>query len=367
MLAGFTTEQSVGRFSAITQHPAEQELTTAARKTASIFSLLAPSFATSHLTSRKALTTLGIRTVSGTRIIKGLILLLAVVATFTPVPQKIRATGTLQAVSRSAYYAPINGIVQQVGVQEGDWVKPNQPLLRLTSADLRQQLDQLSGDLQYLGDQITELRGLRLRADSMSSQEMDRVDAELQKLESRQRTTEMQLNLLKAQQDKLTILATSAGRIATWDLENRLLHRPVQTGQLLTTVFEPDGPWELQLAIPSRRLGLIESTLQKQSTGDFKVPVQFHLTSHPERILDANLIKIASSTSSAGSPLEATYRKARQADQIFATASLDASQLPSRKDGAVVYATIDCGYVPAVWLCFRDALWSISSRIKMML
>jgi hypothetical protein len=46
------------------------------------------------------------------------------------------------------------------------------------------------------------------------------------------------------------------GQVVTWDLKNRLpIGRPVNRGQVLLCVADPDGPWQLELHMPEHRVG----------------------------------------------------------------------------------------------------------------
>ncbi len=40
-----------------------------------------------------------------------------------------------------------------------------------------------------------------------------------------------------------------------WDAEQSLMHRPVVTGQRVMTIADPSQDWELELAMPERRMG----------------------------------------------------------------------------------------------------------------
>jgi hypothetical protein len=46
-----------------------------------------------------------------------------------------------------------------------------------------------------------------------------------------------------------------AGEVVTWDIHNRLIKRPVQRGQVLVRVADPDGPWQLEVYMPENHMG----------------------------------------------------------------------------------------------------------------
>ena len=46
-----------------------------------------------------------------------------------------------------------------------------------------------------------------------------------------------------------------AGQVITWDLYNRLNQRPVERGQLLLQIADPENEWQLELKVPDDRIG----------------------------------------------------------------------------------------------------------------
>lgn len=274
-----------------------------------------------------------------------------------PVPQQISATAILQPQTKVPYYAPMAGTVAEVFVDEGQWVVQGQPLVRLSSRQLDQEIDQLEGELQLVEDQITSRSNLLNRGNDLKSNARDRLEGELEQLRISQRSLSQQLGLLRRQQSELLVVAYQAGRVSSWDLRNRLQLRPVIAGESLLATYQPEGRWKLRLSIPDRRIGLVTQMLESGSKG---VLVRFSLSSHPDEVHDAFVMKLASHASQqsrqAGAPVTSV---------VYADAILDDSVLSIKKDGAVAHATIECGRVPLVWLVVRDAYWAVSSRIRM--
>ena len=48
-----------------------------------------------------------------------------------------------------------------------------------------------------------------------------------------------------------------------WDAEQSLIHRPVVTGQRVMTIADPHGDWELELAMPERRMGHVREAVDE--------------------------------------------------------------------------------------------------------
>ena len=76
-------------------------------------------------------------------------------------------------------------------------------------------------------------------------------------MEQKQLAFDNQWALYKIKQLELDVKSPINGLVVTWDLRNRLIHRPVQRGQVLLRVADPDGPWQLELHMPENRVGHI--------------------------------------------------------------------------------------------------------------
>ena len=68
--------------------------------------------------------------------------------------------------------------------------------------------------------------------------------------------------------------------MVTWDLNNRLIRRPVQRGQTLLRVADPDGPWQLELHVPENRMGFITAA-QRDRTWAKDLKVTYILATEP--------------------------------------------------------------------------------------
>lgn len=288
-----------------------------------------------------------------------LVALLAAIACF-PVSQQISATAILQPRNKQMYYAPATAVVTQVMVAEGQTVTSGTPLLQLTSHDLDNQLESLQIELTKTEGEIAEKTSRLNRGDGLSPLQRDQLEFNLRELDSARRSTQLQIANVQQRVDELTIQARAEGTIATWDLKNRLLNHPVQAGQLLASTFDPDDQWSLWLSIPDHRAGLVAAALDSSATSAVKV--RFSLASHPDQILEAFAVDMAPQVTVHSSDPHATAARVVRTEALIG----DASALPLKKDGAIARATIDCGQVPLVWLVFRDAVWAISSRIRML-
>lgn len=285
---------------------------------------------------------------------------LAVIIAGFPLPQQISATATLIPVEKVPYYAPYDGVVREVLVNEGDSVQKGRVLLQLVSHELSTQYDALIGELRLNEDRQEQLEDLLNRGTELSQIERNQLEGDLQLLQIQSQTKQQDRQVINKQLQELRIDAIAEGVVATWNLSNRLLNRPVVAGDLLVTTYVPEGRWKLQLAIPDYRVGIVASRLSALEGEGQGIPVSFSLSSHPDQLQKAALIRLGSHT------IRSTAEGAgNEKSVVLGEAMLDVKKLPLAKDGAIARATIDCGKVPAIWLMVRDAYWAISSRVQM--
>jgi hypothetical protein len=287
------------------------------------------------------------------------LLSLATLVAFFPVAQQVSVTASLQPVSKQMYYAPAAGIVSEVLVDEGESIQKGTPLLRLTSHELESQLENLQIELKKNRGQIEEKTSRLNRGNNLTAREKDLLEFERREYQTTEQALELQRSELSERLAELSIVARQAGTIATWDLRNRLLHHPVQAGQLLTSTFAPEDKWRLQLSIPDYRVGLVATALERSPQK--AVPVHFSLTSYPDQVLEAYAVSLAPQVTT-------HYESAAVHSRVVRTEAVipNSAALPLKKDGAIARATLDCGKTPLCWLVFRDAYWALSSRIRML-
>lgn len=277
---------------------------------------------------------------------------LAIVIAVFPVPQQVTVTALLEPLEKQSYYAPTAALVDVVHVDQDSSVRRGDVLLELVDQQLQSQLDQLLGQQTETRSQIAQIQNTLSRNSQLPTMQRDQLEAEKEQLTIAASTLVAQLQILQNQLSEMRVVARQDGQIASWDVRNRLSDRPVQAGQLLLTTFRPDGPWRLQLSVPEYRVGLISQAIAANAGG---APMQFSLSSHPGETRQGRVTSLGSQSmrDSAGQTL------------VLASARIESETLPIKKDGAVARATIDCGRIPAVWLVLRDAILTISSRLKM--
>ena len=147
-------------------------------------------------------------------------------------------------------YAPLDGQIAQVFVHGGNRVRAGDPLLELRN-------DKLSTELLVARNELQEKRQLHetLRAQIQSLDQRAanadeiRLRGQFLRLEVEIRGAEKRLAAIEAQLTQLVIRSPIAGTVVTFEVEDTLMSRPVDRGNLLLDVMNVDGGWQLELEI----------------------------------------------------------------------------------------------------------------------
>lgn len=281
--------------------------------------------------------------------------LFAVIAglTFTPYDFELSATGQLTPSARHEKFAPINGIVASIEVPDAPHprVKKDQVILTLQNDQLDQQIQQLESQMKQSRAKFQAARD-RLRAQRSKLTELERQQLqaeETQELQNESHYREL-LQLKVAQKDKLQILSPIDGEIVNWDLYGRLLKRPIQEGQNLVTIVDPNSPWEIELQLPEARFKHVYEAYQ-----DGDVIATYWLHSAPGRKLTGKVTYLdpyAGVTGEEGNTM------------IVRIAVEDGAIADELKvNGTKVTARLDCGTRSVGYTLFHDVWDTIQSRV----
>lgn len=271
-----------------------------------------------------------------------------------PVPDHVSVVAVLEATQKQLYYAPAQAIVQRVLVDSHQSVKAGDTLLELSDTQLESRLDDLTGRRMTAVAQLAQDQSSLKRRHELTSLQTDELESRIEQLKITTRSLDEQLRILRLQSSQLQIIARSDAIVTSWDARNRLEGRPVVAGQLLLTACSEESPWRLQLSIPEGNTGYIQDALSKSPEG---LPVRFSLNSHPDDVKTGRLIGLS----------KQLVKEETGTKKVLGTVLVDASTLPSKTEGAVVRAAVDCGRVAAAWLVFRDAYRVANAWVQMTL
>lgn len=211
---------------------------------------------------------------------------------FWPARFYVTAQGTLIPLRRHRIYAPHNGIIEEIYVRPHQTVSVGMPLARMRDYQLESQIHQVQRE-QVLVEEKLRLGNRRIRTDEARQRFTNREgDLPLGVLEQELAHLSKQQSLLEKQKQELLITSPMKGQILTWQVDDRLLQRPVPFGRLLMEIADTEGPWKLELNLPNRRIGHL-LTAMKNADGE-RLKVEFVLAAKPDRRFYGTLSNVAS-------------------------------------------------------------------------
>jgi biotin carboxyl carrier protein len=278
---------------------------------------------------------------------------------FVPYRFDLHAKGSLEPIERRDVFARIDGVVNELRVKHGDVVKEGQVLAILRNKELDQQIIEISGNRTATFSRINATEHSRLGNESrMSPDERMRIDGDLAELRTKLASYDSQLKLLREKEKDLVVVSPGPGRIVTWDLHNRLIQRPVQRGQVLMRVADPNGPWQLELRMAEDRMGHITRAMQKA-----------------EKQSDPDKQKLEVSYILATEPGTTRYGKVREVEGTAQVRDEEGSSVlikvdvrkedlpPGLRPGTQVTGKVHCGYRAIGYVWFHDVFAFFNSRV----
>ncbi len=259
----------------------------------------------------------------------------------TPAQFEISARGVLEPKIQRRVFAPANGMISDVAVRRGDAVTTETVLLKMQDKDLNFEEVRINGELQTLEAELSTVRTKRIQGAEQGDPKDDHELAAREKqIQHQCESYRKQLAILANKRADLSVTSPISGVVIEGDLQRNLAKRqPVVRGQRLLVVAETEGEWRLRLQVPDERM---KHLLDRVKRDDAPVTVRFMLASHPGRMYEGRLDKIAMAAQ-----LGPDNRPA-----VEVTASFDREQIEELRAGADVAARIDCGErsIAYVWL-----------------
>lgn len=291
------------------------------------------------------------RKLAKTAAILGAVALVIASLVFVPWDYRVNGEGTLMPVIQKEVFAPWDGEVIQLKVTGGSPVQKGDVLLYLQNKDLESQqlatANQLAEKLEALNSlkaQIDEAEG----NNTAEEKELIQLLGQLQQTEVEIIGIRKQLAILNDRVEALTVRAPISGTVATFQIEERLLFRPVRRGEVLMEIMDESGDWHLELEIEEHRMGHIlraqEARREREETTE--LPVEFRLATDPETTYEGHVEEISS-------------RAAKSADlgnvvEMFV--DFETERLSDRRIGAEVRAKIECGQRSLGYVLFGDVV-----------
>jgi hypothetical protein len=295
------------------------------------------------------------RALPKTATISALVVGAIVAACVVPTDFTLEANGKLRPKVRQNIFAVQDGEVREILVDNASSVKKGDVLVIQESSELDKQMEVLLGER---AQALAEISSTSLQSIG-GEEEVSDVDRAQQVARVNQLTTqvaslEKRIDLVKQQMAKLKIRAPFDGQVVEWNLHEKLMDRPVTSGQTLMEVVDPNGDWELELQMPESKMGYV--TQAWNETGG-KLPVQFILATHPGDKLEGWIEKIDPSAEVRG----------EDGNTVLMRVGFDQATLretfPEPKIGAGVTAKVYCGRRSFAYVWLHDLVDFIRAKI----
>jgi multidrug efflux pump subunit AcrA (membrane-fusion protein) len=277
------------------------------------------------------------------------VVLLAILCLW-PADFDLTAKGKLRPAVRREVFASLDGEVMDVFVKHGDMVKKDQELARMRNTELEVKIVATRGQLDAVRAQLLGANS-RMNERGVDKKERARIQSDIARLEEEQTSHQLQLQLLELKKKQLTITSPIDGQVTTWDVQNVLFRRTVQQGNILMTVVEPQGAWELELQMPEDRMGFINDA--RRELGTDELSVAYIAANDPGATHEGKVTEIHRSAEIRG----------EEGNTVLIRVAIDKDDVPHRRDGAVVTAKVHCGRTSIGYAWFHDLVSFVQSKI----
>lgn len=254
----------------------------------------------------------------------------------------IEAKGSLQPVTKNSVFAKVNGEIMSVDVEDGQMVTKDQLLCKLKNVELNNQATEASKQLNAAQGEYAML-SRKLLNERLKPEERDQAEFDRSVVEVKLPSLQAQFDLYQQRLADLDVYSPIDGQIITWDVQNRLRGRPVQQGNLLMTVADPKGQWELEVMMSEDRMGFINEALKDQSLGP-ELQVEYYVAEDPGRKLHGTIRKID----------EAAEVRGEDGNTVLVRVKIEEGDIPDLRPGAGVTAKVYCGRRPLGYVLFHD-------------
>lgn len=269
-----------------------------------------------------------------------------------PADFELESHGQVQPAHRRQIYAPADGVITQVAVNNTASVDRGTTLAVMRNPDLDLEEQRIRGELATSNARLAAIRATRVDLDRRSQTSAAQLAAEEAELKETLASLNRQLEIVNRRVADLTLKSPIAGQVVRWDLIRSLESRPVRQGQLLMQVVDPAGPWQLELRIPDRHVRhvLAARTTAKDAKG---LPVRFLFRMSPNTTYAATLddVNLATDLDQGGEL------------STLATVTVNPKDIPDLRPGSSVIAKIHCGRRSLGYVWLRELLEFLQTRV----
>jgi len=260
------------------------------------------------------------------------------------------ASGSLIPETQHEVFALENGVLLNIHVSnQGDtFVKAGDLLAEMYNNELDIEIENLRGQIER---ELELLHAKRAQQSQANAADAQILGPEINTIRQRFLSLENELALREHQQKLLRVTAPASGQVINWQVRQNLLRRPVQRGQHLMTIVDPETQWQVELRMPERRVAHMLTAIQTQSE---PLSVTFTLLSHP-------------GTEYVGQVLSIDQKLDVHADDgnsVLVRIGFDNQDVPRDllRAGTRVAAKVDCGTRPIGYVLFHELIETVQTK-----
>jgi multidrug resistance efflux pump len=204
-------------------------------------------------------------------------------------------------------------------------------------------------------EQLVATRRSLLEDKGLSNDEKNRMAGRAAQLRREIESLEQQQRLYEHKKTDLEVRSPIDGVIVTWQVRDRLLFRPVERGQVLMSIADKTGEWELEIHMADDRLGHINKALSRAKKEGQKLEVDYILATDPGTRHYGIVEEIH----------EQAEVRGEQGNTVLVRITID----PARHEkeelgaGATVTARVNCGKHALGYVWFMDVMAFFQTQI----
>ena len=301
-----------------------------------------------------------------------LTLFVAIIAVLLFMPWKFQmhCPGTLEPEIRHRIYAPFDAKIKQLFV---DHLTPVQgpsdgylgtKLLELRSSDLEIQTVKLQGELQTIMANLDAL-ARKLQNVDRNLDEFGRTDLLGQQASARiqENTVRHQLHILtQSLLPNLVITSPINGVVISSDLKRDLTEtRQISRMQYIMEIADLEGPWQLELQMPEKRMGYLAE--QQRKNPNVPLQVEFVLATDRSSVTHYGTVTEIHSRAEVRSDSGGVMSGGVNTVSIKVALNDQESLLSALRPGAACNARIDCGMRPLGYVLFYEVIAFVQENI----
>jgi multidrug efflux pump subunit AcrA (membrane-fusion protein) len=273
---------------------------------------------------------------------------------FYPAELKLEGEGHLRPKARKNVWAEVDGEVQKVNVEHDQKVKKDDVVIVQRSQELESKIAAAEGDLHKNEAKLESARSELFDNKDLTETDRRQKQSDVKEFGETVKSFQEQLKLLNEKKKKLEIRSPIDGRVVTWNVQDRLLNRPVSRGENLLEVADPTKDWELEVQMPEKRMGHIAEAAAKSSG---PLTVTFFLATNPSKEFTGKIEEIERSAEVRG----------EEGNTVLVRVGFDQQELRAAvsepKIGASATAKVHCGKRALGYVWFHDLVDFVRAKI----